>query len=238
MTSSDLLTLKPIGVINSPFKQKFTTPRQSGLVAAAQAEIVFNRKYVQEGALDGLSDFSHVWLIFYFHKNIQAHSIGKVKPPRLEGKKMGVFATRSPHRPNPMGLSLVKLDRVDLANNSIWVSGADLIQGTPILDIKPYLADFDFAPNVAQGWTEHVEKVVYPLEWTASALAKIQELKVPPHYVELIAQTLSLETRNLEDKKRPDKIYNSLLEHYDVSFQFHEQGVLVTDIRAVESTQQ
>lgn len=237
MLESDLLTVKPIGVIFSPFKQKFTTPRQSGLVSAAHAEIHFNRKYVQEGSLVGLKDFSHIWILFHFHKNKQTHNLGKVKPPLLQGAKMGVFATRSPHRPNPIGLSLVKLENVDLEQNSISVSGADLIDGTPILDIKPYLADHDFAPRVAQGWTETVDKSTFVIDWTPEALAKLDDLHVHSHFQELVSQTLRFDTRNRGDRNKPDKVYKCHIEDWDVTFQFLTDAVLITDIHLVQSTQ-
>ncbi|XP_066535434.1 tRNA (adenine(37)-N6)-methyltransferase [Hoplias malabaricus] len=133
----------PIGFISSCFSRKNGTPRQPGLCMLSRATLqiqtsVFNNP---DHALDGLQLYSHVWLIFLFHKNGHMSYKAKVKPPRLNGRKVGVYSTRSPHRPNAIGLSLAKLDSV--SGDTLHLSGVDLITGTPVLDIKPYIPDYD-----------------------------------------------------------------------------------------------
>lgn len=145
-------TLTFIGFIQSVFKDKFGTPRQPGLAPSARAFIKINPQFQPEISLQGLSGFSHVWLVFWFHKNQSQGFHAKVHPPRAGGKSMGVFATRSPHRPNPLGLSLVKLDEV--TQDGLFVSGIDLIDGTPILDIKPYLPQVEALTQALSGWSE------------------------------------------------------------------------------------
>ncbi|XP_072373549.1 tRNA (adenine(37)-N6)-methyltransferase isoform X2 [Scyliorhinus torazame] len=135
----------PIGYIESCFTAKNGTPRQPTICSLSRArlkisKIVFNNA---EHSLMGLDQFSHVWIIFVFHKNGHQSYKAKVKPPRLNGLKTGVFSTRSPHRPNAIGLTLVKLDRIE--GDTLYFSGIDMIQGTPVLDIKPYIPDYDTA---------------------------------------------------------------------------------------------
>ena len=131
--------MKPIGHLVSCFREKFGTPRQSGLAPDARATLTLKAEINKE-CLEGLDEFSHVYLIFVFHEGLQDYNNLKAKicPPKLEGKKMGVFATRTPHRFNPIGLSIAKLERVDVEGKTVHFSGIDLISGTPIIDIKPY----------------------------------------------------------------------------------------------------
>ncbi len=152
------LTLTPIAHIRTDFGTKFGVPRQSGVVQELTARIVFTPPYRNPDALRGLSDFSHLWLLWHFSEVKQEGWSPTVRPPRLGGNtRMGVFATRSPYRPNPIGLSSVRLVSVDLdtpAGPVITVAGADLMDGTPIFDIKPYLAYTDSHPDAAGGFIE------------------------------------------------------------------------------------
>jgi len=129
--------MKPIGSLESCFREKFGTPRQSGFVSNARAKLTLVNE-INSSSFEGLEEFSHVWVVFVFHVGVEDYNAQKtkIKPPKLSGKKMGVFATRSPHRFNPIGLSIAKIDRVD--GRTIHLSGLDLIHGTPVLDIKPY----------------------------------------------------------------------------------------------------
>ena len=150
------LTLTPIAHICTDFGTKFGVPRQSGVVDALTARIVFQPEYRNPDALRGLTDFSHLWLIWHFSEVKQENWSPTVRPPRLGGNtRMGVFATRSPYRPNPIGLSSVRLVAVDLDTPDgpvITVAGADLMDGTPIFDIKPYLSYTDSHPDAAGGF--------------------------------------------------------------------------------------
>ena len=153
---SETSQLKIIARIHSDFAEKFGIPRQSGLVEELKATIVFEPEFRNPDALRGLEGFSHLWLIWQFSKAVRQDWSPTVRPPRLGGnERMGVFATRSPFRPNPIGLSCVKLERVELhpeLGPVICVAGADLLDGTPIYDIKPYLPYADCKPDAAGGF--------------------------------------------------------------------------------------
>ena len=157
MGDTGRLTLQPIATIENDFPTKFGVPRQSGIVDELRSRIVFLPEYRQAEAFRGLEDFSHLWLIWGFSEVKQKHWSATVRPPRLGGnKRMGVFATRSPFRPNPIGLSVVKLEKIVYHGTDapyLIVSGADLMDGTPIYDIKPYIPYADCHPDAAEGFT-------------------------------------------------------------------------------------
>ena len=139
--------IRPIGYLDSVYREKFGTPRQSGFVKNARAKLTLVNE-INSSCLEGLEDYGYIWLIFIFHIGLNDYNNKKTKiaPPKLEGEKKGVFATRSPHRYNPIGLSMAKLDKI--VDKTIYISGADLIHGTPIIDIKPnhYLDSLDQNP--------------------------------------------------------------------------------------------
>lgn len=154
------LTLTPIAYIHNDFPDKFGIPRQSGLSDALKATIIFEPDYRVPEAFRGLEDYSHLWLIWGFSKNPKKRWSPTVRPPRLGGNmRMGVFATRSPFRPNPLGLSSVKLESIEISKSSgpiLHISGADLMDGTPIYDIKPYLSYADSHPEASNGFVQAV----------------------------------------------------------------------------------
>ena len=153
-------SMEPIAHIRSDFAEKFGVPRQSGLVDALEASIVFTPPYRSPDALRGLEDFSHLWLIWVFDRAIRESWSPTVRPPRLGGNaRMGVFATRSPFRPNPIALSCVKLEGIEQTAEGpvLRVRGADLVDGTPILDIKPYIPYADCHPDAAAGFTAQTQ---------------------------------------------------------------------------------
>ena len=164
------LILRPVAHIRSDFSSKFGIPRQSGLVESLSAEIVFEEEFRNGDMLRGLEDFSHLWLIWHFSANRSQDWSPTVRPPRLGGNvRMGVFATRSPFRPNPIGLSCVRLlEIVHTAHEGhiLRIGGADLMDGTPILDIKPYVPYADAHPEALEGFTSvksrHVEVSIAP----------------------------------------------------------------------------
>lgn len=176
--------LKTIATIKSDFTTKFGIPRQSGLSRGQLSTIVFEPEYRDENALRGLDGYSHIWLIWGFSEVKAERWAPMVKPPRLGGnKRMGVFATRSPYRPNPIGLSSVKLEAIEKRPNLgsvLIVSGADLMNGTPIYDIKPYLSFTDSHPDALNGFAQdkldHSLKVDFP----QALLAKIPPQKRAP----------------------------------------------------------
>ncbi len=152
------MNIEPIAKIKTDFPTKFGIPRQSGIVKELCGRIVFEKKYRSPDAIRGLEDFSHVWVIWGFSENTGREYSPTVRPPKLGGnKRMGVFATRSPFRPNGLGLSCLKLEKIEYNERdgyTLTVSGADMVDGTPIYDIKPYLAFTDSVPYARGGFTE------------------------------------------------------------------------------------
>lgn len=173
--------MKPIAHIHTDFPAKFGIPRQSGLVSSLSGVIVFTPEFRNPEALRGLEAYSHLWLIWQFSQAVRSGFSPTVRPPRLGGnRRMGVFATRSPFRPNPIGLSSVALEKIELQSPNgplLYVSGADLMDNTPIYDIKPYLPFTDSHPNARAGFAEktqaHALSVVFPEE----LLLKVPETK-------------------------------------------------------------
>ena len=179
MSQSQEFTMQPVARIRSEFAEKFGVPRQSGLVAELEAEIVFEPAYRNPDALRGLEEFSHVWLIWVFDRAIRETWSPTVRPPRLGGNtRMGVFATRSPFRPNAIGLSCVKLEGVrqeEKLGPVLDVSGVDLVDGTPILDIKPYLPYADCRPEATGGFTDPLEGQTLQVACEEALLAGLNE---------------------------------------------------------------
>lgn len=176
---AEILNMNIIARIDTDFPTKFGIPRQSGVVEQLQGRIVFAPEYRNPDALRGLEDFSHVWLVWQFSEAVREHWSPTVRPPRLGGNtRVGVFATRSPFRPNPIGLSCVKLDRVELHTPDgpvIYVSGVDLMDGTPILDIKPYVPYADSHPEAKEGYTSQNWERSLQVEFPPEMLKQIPE---------------------------------------------------------------
>lgn len=164
--------MKIIGHIRTDFPSKFGIPRQSGLIETLKGKIILEPEYRNPQVYKGIEQFSHIWLLWEFSEAKKEHWSATVKPPRLGGKtRMGVFATRAPFRPNNIGLSCVKLDRVEMDEKDgpvLWVAGVDLLDGTPIYDIKPYIPLTDCHPEASEGYTKetkiHELKVEFPEE--------------------------------------------------------------------------
>lgn len=211
--------IKPIAYIETDFKEKFGIPRQSGRCMSLSAKIVFEPQYRNPDMIRGMEDFSHLWLIFGFNRAFSDNINATVRPPRLGGnKRVGVFATRSPFRPNGLGLSSVKIAKIE--NGEIYVNGADLLDGTPIYDIKPYLARCDSHADAVGGFSD--EKWDYKLKVDIS-----DELKniIPTEKTEGLIQCLA-------DDPRPayhndDRSYNLKFDKYDVHFKVCNDTVLV-----------
>ena len=173
--------MNPIAIIKTDFPEKFGIPRQSGLVDSLEARIIFKSEYRNADAVRGLEDFSHIWLIWEFSEAKRDNWSPTVRPPRLGGNvRMGVFATRSPFRPNPLGLSCVKLKKVEIhpkLGPVLYVAGADLMDGTPIYDIKPYIPYADCHPEATGGFTVTTEMPSVTVEFPPELLAKVSEEK-------------------------------------------------------------
>lgn len=220
--------LKTIATIRSDFTTKFGIPRQSGLAAAQLSTIVFESEYRDENALRGLDGYSHIWLIWGFSEVKAERWSPMVKPPRLGGnKRMGVFATRSPFRPNAIGLSSVELDHVEAATPEgpvIWVRGADLMDGTPILDIKPYLPFTDSHPNAKAGFTQHTGGHHLSVEYAPGLLEK-----VPCEKREALTQVLAQDPRPAYQDD-PGRVYGMEFAGFEVHFTVHEGLLRVTGV--------
>jgi tRNA-Thr(GGU) m(6)t(6)A37 methyltransferase TsaA len=190
--------MKAIGHVKSCYRDKFGTPRQPGLTPSSKAQIIIDKQWQPESALQGLDGFSHLWILFHFHQNKQTRYHAKVHPPRLGGEPIGVFATRSPHRPNAIGMSVVKIVKIEEA--VITVSGVDLVDGTPVLDIKPYLPEVESIPEAKSGWTTDRPKKNWSLQWTKTQLdfvEKWSKISGEPKLKSLIEETLTLDPRPL-----------------------------------------
>lgn len=196
--------MEPIGYVQSCFKDRFGTPRQPGLVPSATAFLKIDSKWQPSQSLQGLESYSHLWVIFVFHKNTNQRFHAKVHPPRLEGQSIGVFATRSPHRPNPIGLSVVKIQQVE--SDGIWVSGQDIVDGSPILDIKPYLPAIEKITDASGSWTDNIQAKEYQLIWSESSIQTLKEWQaVEPalghNLKNLVEETIRLDPRPTVYKK-------------------------------------
>ena len=223
--------MKVIARIRSDFSSKFGVPRQSGLVDALTAAIVFEPEFRNADAVRGLEGFSHIWLIWAFHQAVRDNWSPTVRPPRLGGNaRMGVFATRSPFRPNPIGLSSVKLDRVEFTNDLgpiIHVRGADLVDGTPIFDIKPYIPYADAHPDARGGFASAPAgatlQVVIP-----SALLE----KVPTDRRKALRGVLAQDPRP-HYQNDPERVYGFQFAKLEVKFSVNEQVLTVRDIQPI-----
>ena len=178
---SDGCALRPVARIRSDFPSKFGIPRQSGLVAELSARVVFEPEFRNPDALRGIDGFSHLWLIWEFSESVRGEWSPTVRPPRLGGNtRLGVFATRSPFRPNPIGLSSVRLERVELSapdGPELIVSGADLMDGTPIFDIKPYIPYADCHADASAGFTGGAGDFLLSVDFPAELLSRLPEDK-------------------------------------------------------------
>lgn len=186
--------LSPIGILHSPYREKFAVPRQPGLVTAARAELHLLGACNREEILRGLEGFSHLWLLFIFHQVMGEGWKPTVRPPRLGGnQRLGVFATRSPYRPNPIGLSAVKLEGFEKRGNQwlLHLRGADLVDGTPIVDIKPYVPYADAIPEARGGFTEDVEIPAITLHFSPHSREQLAALAPDyPNLEQLLRQVI------------------------------------------------
>lgn len=212
---SELHEMKVIAHIRTDFATKFGVPRQSGLVEALKATIVFEPEYRNMDAFRGMEGFSHLWLIWQFSKAVREEWSPTVRPPRLGGNtRMGVFATRSPFRPNPIGLSCVRFEMVELhaeLGPVLHVSGADLMDGTPIYDIKPYVPYADCHPDALGGFADHrpaLLEVQFPEQWLNL---------VPPEKREALRAVLANDPRP-SYQKDPERVYGFTFSDMEVRF--------------------
>lgn len=221
-------TIKIIARMHSDFPEKFGIPRQSGLVDALESTIVFEPEFRNEDALRGLEDFSHLWIIWQFSKAIKSDWSPTVRPPRLGGNaRMGVFATRSPFRPNNLGLSSVKiigLERTEQYGTVIRVAGADLMDGTPIFDIKPYIPYCDAHPEAVGGFTDHASDFILRV-----VIAPEQLEIIPQNKRHALLELLSHDPRP-SYQHDPQRIYGLSFSGYNIRFTVDDDKLIVKDI--------
>lgn len=221
--------IENIGIVHSPYTQKFGIPRQPDLVPAAEIIIELKEQFGLE-SVRGLDEFDYIWVQFIFHDAINEGWAQMVRPPRLGGKKkMGVFATRSPHRPNHIGLSLLKLNKITFENQIVKLhcGGADLLHGTPIIDIKPYIPFVEAKPDVASGFVQGAPELL-AVEWSPESGAEClnEQTKL------LIEQSLAQDPRPAY-QDIPERIYGMELAGVDVQFHIQENKVLILNIKKI-----
>ena len=218
------MQISPIAYIHTEFSEKFGVPRQSGLAGSLRGTIVFEPEYRNPDAVRGLDGFSHLWLIWGFSANRHDDWQPTVRPPRMGGNdRMGVFATRSPYRPNQLGLSCVEIVKVDMdCPNApkIYVSGADLMDGTPIYDIKPYIRYADSRPDAVCGYVDALEERSLKVE-ISEAIASVLNSQA---LLDALKETLSLDPRPSYHND-PSREYGLSFAGYNVRFKVND-GVL------------
>lgn len=220
--------MKIIAKIHTDLPEKFGIPRQSGIVKGLKGKIIFEPEYRVKEALDSIEEFSHLWLIWQFSENIRDSWSPTVRPPRLGGeKRKGVFATRSPFRPNPIGLSCVKLEGVEHTReygDILVVSGVDLMDGTPIYDIKPYISYTDSRPDALQGFAEEVKDDKLKVNFDRELLNVFSPDKQAA-IIELLSGDPRPGYHNL-----PDRIYGVKYAGYDVRFKVDGDELTVVEV--------
>ena len=227
-------TFETIGIVHSCYKDKFAIPRQARLVTASTASIELIPPYNDIEITRGLEGFSHLWLSFIFHRHVGKGWNTTVKPPRLDGKqRFGVLATRASFRPNPIGLSLVELDSIEQQGGKLFIhiKGADLLDQTPIIDIKPYVPYTDSIPDAKGGFTDQVKEQKLKVSFSPEAENDCQKAKSKyPQIREFIEQLLALDHRAYYYKKI-DKNYSTRVYDFDLKWAIDEHEVNVTSLK-------
>ncbi len=226
---------QPIGRIHSCFREKFGIPRQPGLAPDAQALLELLPPYDRAEALSGLEGFSHVWVIFVFHQALRGQWRPTVRPPRLGGsRRMGVFATRAPFRPNPIGLSVCALEGVEQRAGRPWLrlGGVDLLDGTPVLDVKPYLPYTDALPEARSGYAPAAPAAALSVVFSARAEAACARAEGQhPGLRRLVTQVLAADPRPAwQGEKASRRHFGMRLWDYDVQWTLEDGVVRVTDL--------
>ena len=228
--------MRPVARIESDFAEKFGIPRQSGLVDALCARVVFEPAYRDRSAVRGLEQFSHIWLLWQFSEVRQTGWSPTVRPPRLGGNtRVGVFATRSPYRPNPIGLSCVRLEQVEqdeALGPVLWVRGADLLDGTPIYDIKPYIPFADCRPDASEGYTAQTRGYRLEVRCPEGLRAAL-----PAGKWEVLAGVLSGDPRP-SYQEDPERVYGMKFAGYEVGFTVADGVLTVCRIRPARPGQE
>ncbi len=222
-----------IARIHTDFPTKFGIPRQSGIVGSLQGQIVFEPEYRNPDIVRGLEDFSHIWIIWLFSEAVRDNWSPTVRPPRLGGNmRKGVFATRSPFRPNPIGLSSVRLESIEMdpkLGPVLHVSGADLMDGTPIYDIKPYIAYTDSHPDAISGFAEKPAEYLLEVDFPDAMLQQ-----VPEHHRKSLIEVLAHDPRP-QYQKDPERVYGIAFGDLEVKFKVEERLLTVLQVATAET---
>ncbi len=231
------LNIKVIARIRSDFPDKFGIPRQSGLLKNLRSTIVFEPEFRIADALRGLEGFSHLWLLWIFSENVRDTWKPTVRPPRLGGNtRLGVFATRSSFRPNPIAMSCVKIEKINLTGEnapSIEVSGADLMDGTPIVDIKPYLPYADSVPEAAGGFAEAVRFNKLEVSFAPEVQAALGE-QFPAEKKAALVELLSADPRPAYQRSA-DRVYGFRFADFEIKFQVQGDHLTVVAILPLQA---
>lgn len=223
----EVFPIKVIARIQNDFTEKFGIPRQSGLANSVISRIVFEPEYRNDDALRGIEDFTHLWLIWQFSKAVREDWSPTVRPPRLGGNtRLGVFATRSPFRPNPLGLSSVRLLGTEKTEDGtvLLVAGADLLDGTPIFDIKPYIPYCDSHPDASGGFTDTAGDFLLDVNFPEELLCKL-----PNEKHAAILEILSHDPRP-SYQNDPDRVYGLTYGIWDIRFTVKENTLQVQEV--------
>lgn len=230
------LILHPIGIVHTPYKEKFAVPRQAELVDDGKGIIELLPPYNSPESVAGLDEFSHLWLIFQFH----CIEVGKwqpqVRPPRLGGnKKVGVFASRATHRPNPLGLSKVKLEKVEFQKHGkvlIHIGSCDLVDQTPLFDIKPYLHYADSEPLAKSGYAQDIPQARLEVTFSESAcLVLVEQFNTYPQLERFIRQVISQDPRPAYQRgKISDRIYGMSILEFNVRWRINSGDMEIAEV--------
>jgi tRNA-Thr(GGU) m(6)t(6)A37 methyltransferase TsaA len=230
---------QPIGIIHSCFKEKFGIPRQSRLIPEAEARLEILPPYNRVEAFRELTDYSHLWILFVFHASVRDDWKPTVRPPRLGGnRRVGVFASRSPVRPNPIGLSVVDLIKIDLSQNSVnlHIAGVDLLDATPVLDIKPYLPYVDAIPDAKGGYAPDAPGNAIELRYSRAAEDALKAL--PPAQARQLHQLI---LRILQNDPRPAYLgenkrerFGMRLYNYNIRWEIRGGVFLITELQLID----
>jgi tRNA (adenine37-N6)-methyltransferase len=221
------MNMKPIGIIRSCFKEKFGIPRQAGLVKSATATLELLPPYDINDALRGIEGFSHLWILFVFHESVCEKFQPMVRPPRLGGnQRVGVFASRSPFRPNPIGLSVVGLDGV--RGTTLNLTGGDFLDGTPVLDIKPYIPYADSIPDADGAFAGQAPQPQNRVLFSPGAEAVFRTLEPPRQ--QLIRDVLGYDPRPAYQADDPARLYGTRLFNLDIRWRHGDGSVTIETI--------
>lgn len=242
------IPMSPIATLYTPFKEKFGAPRQSLMIPEAKAILKLSPEYPRE-TLNHLETFSHLWIVFCFDRHLEKPWHPTIRPPRVDApRKVGVFASRSPHRPNPIGLSAVKLDSINFEESKnirhekgieIYLSGVDFLDGTLVFDIKPYIPYTDSILEANSGWIKsEIPSFDVLFSETATSIIREHEKNEAPHFEKLLIEVLRWDPRPTSQKRAfpiQSKEFEGMqfgfnLYGYDIKWVIHQNAILVTDL--------